>query len=122
MGSEGTRAGVGVADRGQAVPLLVVVLAVAVTAMLMVAQLGGVVVDRERARTAADAAALAGVEGGRAAAEIEARANGGTLEAWVVSDGFSQVTVRVGRARATARARPGRPGRVGTWVSPRLVE
>ena len=117
-------------DEGQVTPLSVMVLAVAVVTLVVIAHLGGLVVDRTRARTAADAAALAGVAGGRPGAEAQARANGATLEAWVVADGFTQVTVRVGRARATARARPGRPGhdgqvgRVGparTEVSPRLL-
>ena len=89
-------------------PLSVMVLAVAVVTLVVIAHLGGLVVDRTRARTAADAAALAGVG----------------------ADGSTQVTVRVGRARATARARPGRPehdgrvARVGparTEVSPRLL-
>ena len=108
-------------ERGQVLPLVAVVLMAATVAVLVVAHLGGVVVDRARARTAADAAALAGVDGGRPAAEAEASANGGVIESWSVSDGATEVTVRVGRARATARARPGRPDRVPMEVSPRLV-
>ena len=57
---------------------------VGVAAVLTVAvgTLAGDVVDAGRARTAADAAALAGVSGGRAAAVALAAANGAMLVAW----------------------------------------
>ncbi len=58
---------VGRDERGQAVPLALVVVALAILATAAIAELGGNVVDAGRARTAADAAALAGVEGGREA-------------------------------------------------------
>ena len=54
-------------ERGQAVPLALVVVAVAILVTVAIAELGGNVVDAGRARTAADAVALAGVEGGRPA-------------------------------------------------------
>lgn len=57
----------------------------------------------QRARTAADAAALAGVSGGRDAAVDLARANGAELLTWE-RDGRS-VTVTVDVAGRTARAR-----------------
>jgi uncharacterized membrane protein len=94
-------------DDGQASILLVLVVVVGLVAMLLVTELGGVVLDRARARTAADAAALAGEDGGRGAAEALARENGGVVEAWSTRGGSTEVTVRVGHARATATARPG---------------
>jgi Flp pilus assembly protein TadG len=61
-------------------------------------------VDRQRAQSAADAAALAGVTGGRVASADLAAANGAVLTAWS-RDGFEvTVTVRVGDHDATARA------------------
>jgi len=121
MDSERTRPGSRVAERGQAMPLVALVMAVAVVALLLVAHLGGTLVDRARARTAADAAALAGAQGGRAAAERASRDNHGTLERWTAGDGYVEVTVLIGRARATARARPGPAGPIEQGVSPRLV-
>jgi hypothetical protein len=95
-------------ERGQAVPLVLVVVALAVLAMAALAELGGNVVDAGRARTAADAAALAGIEGGREASEWVAADNGAVLVAWSTgADGdgtLVTVTVRWGRATATAAA------------------
>ena len=95
-------------DRGQAVPLALVAVVVAVVVTLAVASLGRSVVDAGRARSAADAAALAGVEGGRAASERLAAENGATVLAWAASGPSDAVTVtvtvRVGRARASAAA------------------
>jgi hypothetical protein len=53
---------------------------------------------------AADAAALAGVVGGRPAAERLAAANGASLVAFTTDGLTAQATVRVGEAQATARA------------------
>ena len=69
-------------ERGQAVPLALVVVALAILATAAIAELGGNVVDAGRARTAADAAALAGVEGGREASARVAADNGATLVSW----------------------------------------
>jgi hypothetical protein len=95
-------------ERGQAVPLALVVIALAILATAAIAELGGNVVDAGRARTAADAAALAGVEGGREASTRVAADNGATLMSWSSrSEGTAAtvtVTVRVGRATATAAA------------------
>ena len=60
-------------ERGQAVPLALVAVALAILATVALAELGGNVVDAGRARTAADAAALAGVEGGREASAQHGR-------------------------------------------------
>jgi FlaG/FlaF family flagellin (archaellin) len=102
-------------DHGQASPLVALVLVFAVVAALAATELGVTVSDRAQARTAADAAALAGVTGGRGAADAVAAANHGSLERFVVADGDTDVTVRVGRARATARARAGRPVGQPAW-------
>ena len=99
---------VGRDERGQAVPLALVVVALAILATAAIAELGGNVVDAGRARTAADAAALAGVEGGREASARVAGENGAELVSWsstAEADATTvTVTVRVGRATATAAA------------------
>ena len=90
-------------------------LVVCVAAVLLVvvsfalASLGGDAVDRTRARTAADAAALASVEGGRSAAAEFAAHHGAMLVSWGRGPGADEVTVtvRVGDVTATARARGG---------------
>ena len=108
-----SRAGVATRARfgegGQVLPLMALVILVAVGAALAVARLGVEVIDRARARTAADAAALAGVDGGRPAADAAARANGGRVLHFVARDGATEVEVQVGGSEATARARPGAP-------------
>jgi hypothetical protein len=65
------------------------------------------VLDRQQAQTAADAAALAGLQGGRSAAARLAAANGAVLVSFE-QDGAT-VTVLVARdeVRARARARDG---------------
>jgi hypothetical protein len=92
---------------GQVLPLVALVVTAAAGAALVVALVGGVVVDRARARTAADAAALAGVTDGRDRAEQVARANGGEIRSYRAVGDVVEVTVRVGRAEATARASTG---------------
>lgn len=85
--------------------LMVLVLAAAIGGAALIVQVGAVAVDRAQARTAADAAALAAAaEGTRAAAALAATRNGATLEGYRIVDGQTEVTVRVGRARATSRA------------------
>jgi hypothetical protein len=111
--------GRGRGDAGQAgVALALLVAMVAVVMTLVVATVGRTVVDRTRARTAADAAALAGVTGGRAAAEQLAGANGGTLEDFSTIGSAVEARVRVGTARATSRAAPGLPGPAPTGSPP----
>ncbi len=95
-------------QRGQATPLALVVIVLAVVATLAIAHVGRLVVDAGRARTAADAAALAGVEGGRQASARLAGEHDATMVSWSSSgppDAVTvTVTVRVGMARATAAA------------------
>jgi hypothetical protein len=104
-------------DDGQVGVAMAMVVLAAVTGMiLLLGALGATVNDRLRARTAADAAALAGVTGGRAAAEEVARANAGVVESYAVLGPSGrgsgdvgvevEVAVRVGRARAVSRAAP----------------
>lgn len=102
-------------ERGSGSPLAIIAVVLAIVATLAIAELGGDVVDAGRARTAADAAALAGVEGGRSASARLAAEHGASLLSWSSSGPprarTITVTVRVGDARATAAAtnRPGVP-------------
>jgi hypothetical protein len=105
-------------DRGQVLPLVVLLLALAAGAAVIVAQVGRVVDERARASTAADAAALAGAAEGRAAAEDLARRNGGWLEEFRQEGADTVVVVRVGRARAEARARADAAEPIATWTPP----
>jgi hypothetical protein len=92
-------------DRGSA-SVVVVLAAVAFTvaAGTGLARLSRDLIDVTRARSAADAAALASVEGGRAAAIEMAVINGATLVSWAQVGSDVAVEVRVGDAVATARA------------------
>ena len=104
------------ADRGQATPLMLLMLVATVGLAVVIAEVGDVLDESARARTAADAAALAGAAEGEAAAAELAIANGGTMEFYgeefygeqdVGGDGAATtvtVRVRVGRASQTARA------------------
>ncbi len=91
-------------ERGQAVPLMMLVVLTALTLILAVARVAPLVDDSARARTAADAAALAGAAEGRSAAERYARLNGGELVGFEASGATVTATVGVGEASATARA------------------
>lgn len=97
-------------DGGQALPLVVVAVAVSAAVVLALVRQGSSALDAARARTAADAAALAGAAEGPAAARRLAAANGATIAAISSEGGDVVVTVRVGRSSATARARW-----EGTW-------
>ena len=92
-------------DAGQLAPFYAVIVLVAGGAMLLLAHLGVLAVHRAEARTAADAAALAGAAEGRAAAQEVARANRAVLESFVAMGNDVEVRVRVGSTHATARAR-----------------
>jgi nitrous oxide reductase accessory protein NosL len=92
-------------QRGQALPLLTVVVALAALVVIGLGRLGGMVVARAEAQTAADAAALAGAVHGRAAAERLATANGGRLVTWEAAGPEAEVVVAVRGEAARARAR-----------------
>jgi hypothetical protein len=96
------------ADRGQAVFVLLGVVAVAAVLLVGLASFGARLVRAERAQLAADAAALAGVSGGRDRAAALAARNGATLVEYVDDGSSVTVTVAVGAERARAWATDGR--------------
>lgn len=84
--------------------LLLAVVSLVVVSLVATARFGARVVAHEQAQVAADAAALAGVSGGQAAAGRLAAANGGWLVRFT-SDGDTVVVwVQVGVDVATAKA------------------
>ena len=83
---------------------MTVALVLVVLMAIGLVRLGSGVADRARARTAADAAALAGARDGEDIAAQVARDNHGELRSYVSRDRRVEVTVRVGQAEATARA------------------
>jgi Flp pilus assembly protein TadG len=94
-------------ESGQSAVLLLVVVAVMGVALLgALADFGAAVQQRSRAQTAADAAALASLEGGAVAASDLAARHGATVVSWHRGSGEYEVTVvvRIGDATATARA------------------
>ncbi len=103
-------------DRGQATPLMAAVVVFAGLLALGAARLGHAAAEMARARTAADAAALAGATGDRAGAVEVATENGGIVEHFRQVGTDVVVTVRVGRSAATARARPRSPVVAGVEV------
>jgi hypothetical protein len=92
-------------ERGQATPLVAAVVVFAAIVAFALVRAGGVAVDGARARTAADAAALAGAADGRPAAARLAAANGGRLVRYRAVGDDVVVEVAVGRVTARARAR-----------------
>jgi outer membrane lipoprotein SlyB len=94
-------------QRGSVLPLVVATLVVAGLFLIALGRLSVAAISQARARTAADAAALAGAVRGHDAAADMAHANGAQLVAFDQPDGDTRVTVKVGAATATARARPG---------------
>lgn len=92
-------------ESGQAaIVLLAVVAVLVVTISLAVAAMGRTTIDRTRAQTAADAAALAAVSGGPPAAAALAARHGAIVTALSVDGEEVTVTVRIGAVSATARA------------------
>ncbi len=91
-------------DSGQALPLGLALVGFAVVLVFAVGGLASDLVDGARARTAADAAALAGVSGGRVAAVRLAVDNGAEVVSWGRRGREVTITVRIGDAVATARA------------------
>lgn len=92
-------------DRGQTTVLATLVLGVAVLLMAGMAMAGVALRDRAQARSAADAAALAGAAEGEASAAALARANGAQLVDYESDGGRVVVEVEVGRINAFAKAR-----------------
>lgn len=104
IGTDGRRRGRLAGEQGQALPLLMGLLAVAVVAILALGPLIGAASDKSRASTAADAAALAGAAEGEDAARAMAEANGGRLVHYVAEGRQVWVSVEVGDAEAVAKA------------------
>jgi hypothetical protein len=92
-------------ERGQVLPLVALAVVIAGGGALLLGHLGEAAVSRAAARTAADAAALAGAAEGERAARDVAGANGATLLRFEVLGQDTRVTVRVGAAQAVGRAR-----------------
>jgi hypothetical protein len=93
-------------EMGQsAVLLLVVVTALGIALLAALVDFGGITQERARAQTAADAAALASLDGGRPAAVRLAGQHGATIVSWVRGPGPDEVTVVVGLGATTATAR-----------------
>jgi outer membrane lipoprotein SlyB len=92
-------------EQGQAVPLMVGLVGVAVVVLWALVPLGRGAGDRARAATAADAAALAGAAEGEDAARALAEANGARLIEWRAEGPVVWVVVQLGDARAEAKAR-----------------
>lgn len=109
-------------DRGQALPLVAIVMVFAGIACLVVGHVAGAATERGRAKTAADAVALAGAGGGEAAARQVASANGARLVRYRENGDETTVEVAVGRARAGSRAvrRGDRGSPAATGLAPAL--
>lgn len=86
--------------------VLAVSAALLVVFMTALATMGRTSVERTRAQTAADAAALGSLDGGRGAAASLASEHGATVVSWSEGPGPHDVTVtvRLGDVTATARA------------------
>lgn len=108
-------------ERGQALPLLALVLVLAAAAAVVVADLGAAAVHRARARTAADAAALAGAVDGEPAARSIADANGAALVSFLRDGPIVVVIVQHGPARASATAEAARADSHPDGVAPAVA-
>lgn len=91
-------------DRGQALPWMMLVVAAAMTLVVVAVRLAVVVDDVARARTAADAAALAGAAAGEPAARDLAERNGAELLSFERTRRGVRVEVRVGDVQDQAEA------------------
>lgn len=95
-------------DRGSMM-ILVMFVSVGLVAAITTALLPVLIAlsERQQARSAADAAALAGVTGGRSAASAFASANDASLVGWSVDGDTVTVRVQVGDQVVDARATDG---------------
>ena len=91
-------------DRGQALPLVLALMAVTVVVALALVPLARGASDRARAQAAADAAALAGATAGEPAAREVARANHARLLRLLRRGDEVWVRVVYGEAEAVAKA------------------
>ena len=94
-------------DRGQAVVLLLAVVVMAALSLVAVGMFSARIIDRGRAQTAADAAALAATTGGRSAAVRLASTNGAVVVGYSEEADVVTVVVEVDGETASARATDG---------------
>ncbi|HWL41951.1 MAG TPA: hypothetical protein VNQ73_03325 [Ilumatobacter sp.] len=95
-------------DAGSAFVLTVLIaFALGAGAVVAVVPVARSLIDRQQAHSAADAAALAGVTGGRAASASVAAANGAVLVDWSQDGAEVTVTVQIGDHTISARATNG---------------
>ncbi len=94
-------------EDGQTAPLVIAVVAFAIVVLLALVPVGQAASERSQARTAADAAALAGAAQGESAAREVAEDNGAELTGWRAEGADVWVEVHLGDARAVAKARRG---------------
>lgn len=109
-------------ERGQVAPLLALFAVAVGLAALGLGRFGAQAVDHARARTAADAAALAaaaahGVEG-ETAARHAAAANGASVDTYEAAGADVRVRVTAGAGTASARARSSGTPALGTSPAP----
>lgn len=90
--------------RGQSTPLWAIVLVLAALLLVPMGLVARATIDRSRAQSAADAAALAGALEGEEKAREVAELNGATVESYRDLGSVVEVIVVVGDRRATARA------------------
>ena len=91
-------------DRGQALPLLLLSIAVVAVCLVGAADFGVRLVHEAHAQAAADAAALAGVMSGETAARALATSNGAQVVSYRAEGSDVVVVVAIGPVTATARA------------------
>ena len=103
-------------QRGQATPLLALVVVAIGGLTLGLARFGVTTTHAARSQAAADAAALAGAAEDRSAADVVAAANGAEVLSFEVDGRDVEVRARVGDTWAVARARRVAGGTVGGWV------
>lgn len=113
-------------DEGQALPLMLLTVLLAGGLLIALSRLGGLAVDDARARTAADAAALAGAAEGEAAARDVAARNHGDLVLFDPGVRGVRVAVVVAGRRAVAEAErvgppPGGAGAGTTGLTAEMV-
>jgi len=94
-------------DAGQALPLLLLVVALAAVSIVGAAEFGARLVREAHAQSAADAAAVAGALGDEPAARSLAARNGAVLVSYRAEGVTVTVVVAIGPVTATARATRG---------------
>jgi hypothetical protein len=94
-------------DRGSVLVWTAFVVGLCALMIIWLGRIGAAGTIAARAQSVADAAALAGVDGGRASSNSVARRNGATLTSYEDEEGRITVEVRVGAASAEATATSG---------------